>query len=134
MTWSEAQQRGVVLFAASDGSIRLRPGTLTKSELETLRAHRATIVAEWLWSLNRVPNPIAWDGAIGDALLQLAVAAIGPSAPSLPDRWPEIEAAQCAVDQAWKAEDLPGLVTACHRWVAATCDPGVTDQMSSHVR
>ena len=51
MTWSEAQQHGVVLYVATNGAIRLRPGTLTKPELETLRAQRARIVAESAESL-----------------------------------------------------------------------------------
>lgn len=123
-TWADAQKQGVSFYVTASGQLRIRRGSLTAAGLEELKTHRATIVAEWLWSLTAIPSPIAWDGAIGEALLRLAVDAIGPAAAPTEGRWPTIEAAQRAVDDAWKAEDLPGLVGSCQRWVVAVCDRG----------
>lgn len=72
MTWHEAQQRGVVLHVTSQGTINLRSGTLTKTELETLRGQRAHIIAEWLWFLETIPNALVWDETIATWILHYA--------------------------------------------------------------
>lgn len=80
--WSDAQQQGVSFYVAADGQLRLRHRGLTAEALEDLKAHRAVIVAEWLWT-QEVPPTLRWDPAIADAVLRYTAWCLaGPALPS----------------------------------------------------
>lgn len=116
MTWAEAQQRGASLYVSPGGQIRLKPGALTRTELEVLRHDRDRMVAEWLWSLDPVPA-LAWDEGTAWAILrQAAWWLAGRDTVASTEG---LMAVQDAVDQAWRAQDLRALVETARRWVMA---------------
>lgn len=132
MHWADIQQAGGSFVVQADGTFRLKRGQLTADAVSRLRADRPQILAEWCWTRpdGGLPASLAWDAAVALHVLRIGVAlmAVGSGSGLSPPAVAAIEAAQQAVDTAWQAADLAGLVRATQAWVRAvvqgeTADP-----------
>ncbi|WP_020375106.1 hypothetical protein [Sulfobacillus thermosulfidooxidans] len=119
--WTQAAARGVYLYLAPDGTVRIKPGSLSLADLHDLRGRRATLVAEWLWTFPDPPSPCQWDVTVAEEILRYAVRLMSGPALSPLLEWDDVADAEQAVGHAWADEDLPQLLRAAHRWVAVVC-------------
>lgn len=120
-TWRAAAARGVSFYLDAQGHLRLKHRGLSAEDLAALRRHRARIVAEWLWTRPAPPDRFVWDAAVADAVLAVAVELMAGARLAAADP-AALEAAQAAVDAAWRDRDLPAVTRAAQAWTLCVYD------------
>jgi hypothetical protein len=120
-TYEDFHARGLTLTADAAGRLHVRRHghRLNAADLHDLQQYRARIAAGWLWELTELPPILAWDPTIAEALMAKAVDWVrGPAFP--PDaNWSLVEAADAALEEAWRAQDLTQWVPAVKTWTSA---------------
>ncbi len=124
-TWREAQQAGITLYVTKTGEIRmkdLKNAGLHPAALDVLRAHKPTIVAEWLWTSPKTPAVLQWDEPIADAVLAFAARLMAHPHLYRLDDAADIHQAEAAVDWAFNTQQLVAVFEAAKTWVLAVAD------------
>lgn len=121
-TWREVQQAGITLYVTKTGEIRmkdLKTSGLHPAALAVLRAHKATIIAEWLWMSPTQPAVLQWDAEIADATLSFAVRLMAHPHVERLDDADDLRQAEAAVDWAYESRQLVAVQKAAEAWVLA---------------